>query len=67
MGWAEQQLEILKPNYAGQWDLWIVHRYRPPGVIWCAKPAGTALGLLHADTPEHLIEYIAEAEGDDHA
>lgn len=62
MGWAEEQLATLRENYVGRWDLWIVHRYQPRGVIWCAKPAGASIALLHADKPEDLVEYIAEAE-----
>lgn len=60
MGWAEQQLEILRKNYP-DWDLWIVHQY-VGGTVWCAKPKGAAIALLHADQPEHLVEYIGEHE-----
>lgn len=60
-GWAEQQLEILRKTYADRWHIWVVHRY-VGGTLWCAKPAGASIALLHADQPEHLVEYIAEAE-----
>jgi hypothetical protein len=61
MAWAEQQLELLKPQYAGRWDLWIVHNY-PTGVTWCARPAGTPIATINADSPEHLIEEIRGQE-----
>lgn len=59
--WTTQQLSILRRNYAGRWDIWVVHRYIG-GPLWCAKPKGASIALLHADQPEHLVEYIGEAE-----
>jgi hypothetical protein len=63
MDWAEQQLEILRKNYPN-WDLWVVRRY-VGGPLWCAKPKGASIALLHANEPEHLVGYIAEAEAQD--
>lgn len=62
MGWAERQLDTLRGTYAGRWDLWIVHRRTPMGVIWCAKPAGAAIALFTADEPEQLVARIGAAE-----
>jgi len=56
------ELAALQREYAGRWDIWLVRIYKPPGVLWCAKPAGASLGLLRAHAPAHLIAYIAEAE-----
>jgi len=60
MGWAEDQLAMLKPNYPG-WQLWIVYCY-PNHIAWCARPAGTPVATINADSPEHLIEEIREQE-----
>jgi hypothetical protein len=60
MDWAEDQLAMLKPNYA-RWQLWIVYNY-PTGVTWCARPIGAPVATINTDSPEHLIEEIRKQE-----
>jgi hypothetical protein len=62
MGWAEDQLALIRPNYEGRWDLWFVRVYQPPSVVWCARPVGAPVATINTDSPEHLIEEIREQE-----
>ena len=39
--WDEQQLAILRPQYAGRWELWTVRVLCPNHTVWCARPSGT--------------------------
>jgi hypothetical protein len=41
------------------WQIWVVPRVYG-GPVWCARPHGAPVAQLHADTPEHLSEYITE-------
>jgi hypothetical protein len=59
--WADRQLAILRPIYAGRWDIWYVMPYTG-GATWCAKPAGAPVATITADSPEHLIEAISDRE-----
>ncbi len=60
LDWTEQQLAILRPNYPN-WDLWVVHA--PYGRdTWCARPKGSPIATVNTDSPEHLVEEIAEQE-----
>ncbi len=45
------------------WQVWYVPRAMG-GTIWCARPWAKPdpKHVLNADSPEHLAEYIAEAE-----
>jgi hypothetical protein len=61
MSWAEEQLAMLKPKYAGRWDVWIIYNY-PTGVTWCARPVGHPVATINTDSPEHMVEEIAEQE-----
>jgi hypothetical protein len=61
MGWAEEQLAALKPRYP-DWDLWIVHVFKPRSVTWCAKPSGAPVATINASSPEALIAEIREQE-----
>ncbi len=60
MDWIEHQLGELRPRYPA-WDLWAV-RCWPNHVAWCARPAGTPIATINADSPEALIAAIAEQE-----
>jgi len=58
--WAEEQLGELRPRYPG-WDLWTV-RCWPNHTVWCARPAGTPIATINAESPEALVAAIAEQE-----
>ena len=59
--WASDQLALLKPQYEGRFELWFVRLY-PTGASWHARPAGTEIATIHAETPEELVAAIAEQE-----
>jgi hypothetical protein len=61
LDWADQQLAALRPRYP-QWDLWVVHIYMPKHTAWCARPAGTSIATINADSPESLIAEIRQQE-----
>ena len=58
--WAERTLATLRPNYPG-WDIWVVYAV-PRGQTWYARPKGTPIATIHAETPEELITAIANHE-----
>ena len=58
--WADEQLAMLRANYP-VWDVWLVPRY-PTGQTWCARPAGHAVAVINASSPEELVKAIAEYE-----
>jgi hypothetical protein len=58
--WTDQQLAMLRPLYP-EWDLWAV-RCWPKHTVWCARPKGTPVATINADSPEELIAAIAEQE-----
>ena len=62
-GWAEEVLDTIRVLYPG-WDLWVVHVYEPRSTIWCARPTGTPVATINADTPEELIADIRGWEAD---
>jgi hypothetical protein len=59
--WTDRQLAMLRPKYP-HWDLWVVHVYQPKHTVWCARPTGTPVATINADSPEALIAEIAEQE-----
>ena len=59
--WADRQLDVLRPLYPG-WDLWVVPLCGRRGWAWCARPAGSAVATVNADSPESLITAIREQE-----
>jgi hypothetical protein len=61
MSYADRQLALLRPNYAGRWDIWYVPCW-PNYTTWCAKPAGTPIATINADSPESLVAAIREQE-----
>ncbi len=58
--WVDQQLALLRPRYPG-WDLWVVRVLYGPDT-WCARPKGSPIATINTDSPEHLVEEIAEQE-----
>ena len=61
--YADQQLALLRPNYP-DWDLWTVKVLIPSHTVWCAKPKGSAVATINADSPESLVAEIAEQESE---
>ncbi len=59
--WTESQLAMLRPLYPG-WDLWAVRYATMRQTAWCARPKGTPVATINADSPEALIAEIAEQE-----
>ncbi len=63
---TEEALADLKARYGDRWEIWIVHNVVGPPT-WCANPRAKKddrRNVLHAGRPEHLAEYIAEAEAE---
>lgn len=61
--WTGQQLAILRPLYP-HWDLWTVRLATVRQTVWCARPTGTPVATVNADSPEGLIAAIAKAEAE---
>lgn len=59
--WADQQLALIRPQYAGRWEIWYLLCY-PNDTTWHARSAGTEIATVHADSPEALVKAIAEQE-----
>jgi len=60
--WTDRQLAILRPKYP-QWDLWAVRSIYPrPSTTWCARPKGSPIATINADSPEHLVAEIRRQE-----
>jgi hypothetical protein len=55
----EAERAVLLKNHPG-WRIWYVPNALDGTVTWCAQHEP----LLHADTPEHLAEYMVEADAD---
>ncbi len=62
--YEDRQLALLRPNYP-RWDIWFVRSAVGRYVTWHARPAGSPVATVHADTPERLIELIGELETGD--
>jgi hypothetical protein len=62
---VDDELDKLRTQFPG-WEFGFVQR---TGLwpIWCSRPLGCTdtSQALSADTPEHLAEYVAEAETGD--
>lgn len=59
--WADEQLAMLRPKYP-RWDIWCVRTLKPKGTVWCARPKGSPVATINADSPESLIAQIREQE-----
>lgn len=55
----EAERAVLLKNHPG-WRVWYVPNALDGTVTWCAQREP----LLHAETPEHLAEYMTEADAD---
>ncbi len=52
---------MLRPKYP-RWDIWCVRTLKPKGTVWCARPKGSPVATINADSPEELIAAIREQE-----
>jgi len=60
-----ERLEDLRRRFP-LWEIWYVPRVTQKGAVWCANPwskKDDRRNVLHADKPEHLAEYMTEAQG----
>ena len=60
---ASKALIALREQWGWRWQLWYVPHAMDGSVTWCARRHGDELrNVIYADTPEHLAEYMAEAQ-----
>jgi hypothetical protein len=60
----KESLEDLRRRFP-LCQIWYVARVTEKGAVWCANPwakRDDRRDVLHADKPEHLAEYITEAQ-----
>jgi hypothetical protein len=60
---TDKALAALRKQWGERWEVWVVHRVYG-GPLWCARRHDNHRKVINADTPEHLSEYLAEAEAD---
>ena len=57
-----EALARLRSQWGQRWQIWYVP-LAVGGETWCARRHGDAARhVIHADTPDHLAEYLTEAE-----
>lgn len=57
----DERLEALRTMCLG-WDVWTVTLATQRHTVWCARPKGTPVATINADSPEQLIAEIREQE-----
>lgn len=63
LDFVDQTLALLRPQYAGRFELWAVRcLYPKPHTVWCARRVGEPTACINASSPEELISAIAEQE-----
>ena len=63
---VQEALDALREEWGQAWEIWCVP-LALGGERWCARRHGDDLpNVLRADRPEHLAEYITEAEAERH-
>jgi hypothetical protein len=61
LDFAEQTLAILRPQYAGLFELWTVRNLYPrPHYTWCARRVGEETACVNAGSPEDLVRLLGE-------
>ncbi len=59
---TEEALAALRARWGQRWQIWYVP-LAVGGATWCARRHGELVrNVIHADTPDHLSEYLTEAE-----
>ena len=62
---TDKALAALQEQWGERWQLWYVPHAMDGSVTWCARRHGDQLpNVIHADTADHLAEYMTEAEAD---
>ena len=62
---TDKALAALREQWGERWEVWYVPHAMDGSVTWCARRHGDQLpNVIHADTAEHLAEYMADAEAD---
>jgi hypothetical protein len=57
-----EALTALRAQWDAEYEIWFVP-LSTGGERWCARRHGAPLlDVTHADSPEHLAEYLADAE-----
>jgi hypothetical protein len=56
--WADRQLADLRETYEGCWDIWYVARGPRQGYNWHARPVGTPIATVHANSPDELADKL---------
>jgi hypothetical protein len=58
---VDEELTALREHWGATWEIWIVP-LTAGGETWCARRHDNHRKVLNAYAPEHLAEYLAEAE-----
>jgi hypothetical protein len=62
---TDKALAALRQHWGERWEVWYVPHAVDGSVTWCARRHGDELrNVIHADTAEHLSEYMTESEAD---
>lgn len=59
--WADREHERLNQIHGDGWDVWYVPTF-PVGCTWHAKPKGTPIATIHADSTGDLEEQIKQQQ-----
>jgi hypothetical protein len=60
---TDKALAELREQWGERWEVWYVPHALDGSVTWCARRHGDELrNVIHAYRPEHLADYMAEAE-----
>jgi hypothetical protein len=59
--WADTVARQLNAAQDGRWYVWYVRGPYSP-TTWHARPAGSEVATVHAESPEDLIAAIAQQE-----
>lgn len=60
---VNEALAALREQWGERWQVWYVPRAVGGGPTWHARRHGDHIrNVINAGTPEHLSEYLAEAE-----
>jgi hypothetical protein len=62
---TDKALAALREQWGEHWEVWYVPHAMDGSVTWYARRHGDQLlNVIHADTAEHLAEYMTDAEAD---
>jgi hypothetical protein len=61
---VEEDLAQLRAKFGARWEFWIVPLAIEKGYIWCARLHDNHRKVLNARQPDHLAEYVADADAE---